>query len=371
MATGPLTQVSDIIVPEIFADYLQQETQQKSRLIQSGILEVSPALTAKLGGGGLTFNVPSFQDLDDDDDNVSTDAVADRVGMTAGNPFGTMSAFDAAMGNDSVPAKIETGLEIAVRLSRNKSWSSASLASQLAGADPIQAITSRMSKYWDRKLQKVLIAIYQGISKDNGAEDAGDYANDISGSTFVDGVTNFSSEAFIDAKATMGDSADQLTGIMVHSLVYARMLKNNLIDFRPDASTPDGIATFMNAEIIQDDGVPTGTDAVLGDGTAGEAGVFESWLFGRGQSQFGVGSPDVAMEVERLPSAGNGGGQDVVHSRVEWSIHPTGHAYIGTAPPGGPGNGTAANNLNNAASWNRVYPERKMIRFARLVTRES
>jgi hypothetical protein len=48
-----------------------------------------------------------------------------------------------------------------------------------------------------------------------------------------------------------------------------------------------------------------------------------------------------------------------------------GHAYTGTAPNGGPGNGTGANELQNAGSWNRVFPERKQVKFARLVTREA
>jgi hypothetical protein len=88
-------------------------------------------------------------------------------------------------------------------------------------------------------------------------------------------------------------------------------------------------------------------------------------------ARLGTGSPKVPTEVQRYPQAGNGGGQEVLYNRVEWSVHPAGHAYTGTSPNGGPGNGTGANQLNVATSWNRVWPERKMIKFARLVTRES
>ena len=38
MAIGPNTQVSDVIVPEIFTPYVQQITEEKSRLVQSGAL---------------------------------------------------------------------------------------------------------------------------------------------------------------------------------------------------------------------------------------------------------------------------------------------------------------------------------------------
>lgn len=377
MAAGPITSVTDVVVPEIFTPYIQQLTEEKARLIQSGILVVNPLMANLLAGGGNTFNIPSFKDLDNDEDNVSSDDVSDQISLTnnarfgAGND-GTFATIDGTLAFlDSVPLKTGTAQEIAVRLSRNNSWSSADLAAQLAGADPMQSIASRVAFYWSRRLQAAFIATYQGISKDNGANDSGDYSNDIAGATFVDGVTNFSAEALLDAAVTMGDSMEDLTGILVHSIVFNRMQKNNLIDFIPDARGETQIATFLGREVIVDDGMPNGTAAVRGDGTAGAAGVFETWLFGAGQGQIGFGSAKVPTETERKPAAGNGGGQEILFSRVEWLIHPTGHAYIGTSPTGGPGNSTAANDLNNAGSWNRVYTERKQIKFARLITRES
>jgi len=73
MAAGPATQISDVIVPEIFTPYMQTLTEEKSRLVQSGLLARSPAIDVLLAGGGLTFQVPSFNDLDNDADRISTD----------------------------------------------------------------------------------------------------------------------------------------------------------------------------------------------------------------------------------------------------------------------------------------------------------
>jgi len=246
-----------------------------------------------------------------------------------------------------------------VRLSRNNSWSSADLAAALAGTDPVDSIASNVAFYWQRRLQAAFIATWNGVIKDNVANDAGDYQNDISGASFIDGVTNFSAEAFIDTAVTMGDSMENLSAIIVHSVVFARMQKNNLIDFIPDARGEISIPTFLGREVIVDDGIP-----VTGN-------VYDSWLFGPGAAQLGVGSAKVPTAVTRSEAAGNGGGQETLHSRQEWSIHPVGHGYIGTAANGGPGNGTGANELNVATSWNRVWPERKQIKFARLVTREA
>lgn len=350
MANGPITQIADVIVPQIFTPYVQQLTQEKARLIQSGAVVADPAIDLLLQGGGLTFNVPSFRDLDNDADRVSTDTASDDFSG------GTISPS---------PLKIQTSQEVAVRLSRNNSWSSADLTAALAGKDPMEAIADRVAYYWTRRLQAAFVATIQGVFADNAAAPSGtehvqnDLTVDISGASFLDGVTNFSAEAFIDATTTMGDSSDALGMIMVHSIVYARMQKNNLIDFIPDARGETMIPTFLGREVIVDDGVPR------------SGGVYESWLFGQGAIRLGTGTPKVPTEVERKPGAGNGGGQEVLYNRVEWSIHPTGHRYAGTAPNGGPSNENTSNNLANAGSWARVYPERKQIKIARLITREA
>jgi len=336
MATG-VTKIADIVVPEIFTPYVQQLTEEKAQIIQSGILSVDPALTELMAGGGLTFNAPSWKDLDNDADNVSSD----NDGAT------------------STPNKIGTLTEIAVRLSRNNSWSSMDLAAALAGEDPMAAIANRVAYYWARRLQAATVATMNGVIADNAANDSGDYAVDISGVSFVDGVTNFSAEAFLDAATTMGDSMGDLVAVIVHSVVYNRMQKNNLIDFIPDARGEVNIPTFLGRRVVVDDGMPrTGN-------------VYDTWLFGAGALRLGNGSPKVPTEVDRVPAAGNGGGQEVLYSRIEWSIHPVGHAYVGTPASGGPSNANTANNLAAATSWNRVYAERKQIKFARLVTREA
>lgn len=344
MAAG-VTRVSDVVVPTKFSPYVQQLTQQKSKLIRSGALAADPVLSANLAGGGLTFNEPSFKDLDDDAENVSTD---DPTVL-------------------STPNKIGTATEIQVRLSRNNSWASMDLTADLVGEDPMDAISNRVADYWVRRQQLAFVATINGVFADNAAAPSGtdthtqnDMTHDISGASFSDGVTNFSAEGFIDATTTMGDSMEELTLVMMHSVVYSRALKNNLIDFIPDAINPAAasIATFLGRTVVVDDGMPK------------TGGVFDTWLFGRSAVRWGAGSPKVPTEVERKPDAGNGGGEEILYNRVEWVIAPAGYAYIGTPPKGGPSNANTTNNLANADSWSRVFSERKQIRIARLVTRE-
>jgi len=343
MAVGT-TQLADVIVPEIFSPYVQQVTQEKSRLIQSGAAVMDPGLSTLLAGGGTTFNEPSFRDLDNDADRVSTD-----------NPA-TIAA----------PNKIGTSREIQVRLSRNNSWSSMDLTGDLAGADPMGAIAARVSSYWVRRLQAAFVATVTGIFADNAkAPDGGfgdthtqgDMTHDISG-VFADGVTNFSAEAFIDACLTMGDSLGDLSLVMVHSIVYGRMQKNNLIDMIPDARGEIMIPTFLGRTVVVDDAVPF------------SGGDFQTWLFGNGAVRVAMGSPKVPTEVDRVAASGNGSGQSVLHNRTEWILHPVGNAFRASAAAGGPTNATTATNLGHEDSWTRVFPERKQIQIARLITTE-
>jgi len=352
MAAGPITAVADVIVPEIFTPYAQQLTEQKARVIQSGVAATNSMLSGMLAGGGLTFNVPSWKDVDDDDDRVSTDTA--HVEFTGGTA-------------EPDPKKIGTVQEIAVRLSRNQSWSSADLAGRLAGADPMMAIADRVAFYWARKLQKAFIATMNGVIADNAAAPTGadthtqdDLTNDISGAVYSAGVTDFSAEAFIDTLVLAGDSAEDFTACFMHSVVYSRAQKNNLIDFIPDSEGRIRIPTFLGRRVVVDDGMPS------------TGNVYDTWIFGAGAVQLGVGTPPRATEVERKAGAGNGAGQEILYNRVEWIIHPVGHAYIGgTSAKGGPSNAATASNLAHAGSWSRRFPERKQIKFARLVTREA
>jgi hypothetical protein len=360
------TQIADVIVPSVFTPYTQQLTMEKTAIIQSGIAARDDFLDNLLAGGGLTFTVPSWQDIGDPAENVSSD--------------------DPNV--SSTPNITQASAEVAVRLSRNSSWSTMRLATALAGADPMQSIASRVSDYWVRRLQRAFVAVANGIFANNALADptlgrsghvgltaaygkTNDLTNDIKGGSFTAGVTNFSASAFIDTATLLGDAAEDVTAVFMHSVVYSTAQKNNLIDFIPDAEGHVNIPTFLGRRVIVDDGMPNPAgDAANGSQTA--SGIYHTWLVGPAAFRLGVGTPVVPTEVFRFPDQGNGAGSDILYNRVEWSIHPVGHAYVGTpALQGGPTNAATSNNLAHSNSWVRVFPERKMIKLARLITRES
>jgi len=363
--TNVSTTIADVIVPAIFTPYTQQLTMEKTAIIQSGIAARDDFLDNLLAGGGLTFTVPSWQDIGDPAENVSSD--------------------DA--NTDSTPNTTQTSGEVAVRLSRNSSWSTMRLATALAGADPMQSIASRVSDYWVRRLQRAFVAVANGVFTTNELTDptlgrAGrtglsaaygsqaDLTNSIAASAYSAGVTDFQAESFIDTATLLGDAAEDVTAVFMHSIVYSKAQKNNLIDFIPDAEGHINIPVFLGRRVIVDDGMPNPAgDTANNANTGAGSGLYHTWLVGPASFRLGVGTPVVPTEVFRYPSRGNGAGSDVLFNRVEWAIHPVGHAWVGSSPvfEGGPTNGQ----LSASGSFVRVFPERKQIKLARLISRES
>lgn len=340
---GDLTRLKDAIVPEVFSEYIDIYTAEKSVLVQSGAMVVDPRLVQDLRGGGATFNRPFFNDLSRVEENISADT-----------------------GPDAVPNNITTNKEVQVRLSRNQSWGSADLVSNLIGTDPMTHIRNKVGGYWVDRLQAAFIATAKGVFAGNDKPTdsnhvQSDLTYDASGTAFEEGVTQFKATSFVNAILTMGDRMNDLKLMAINSIVYGTMIKNDLIDFVKDSSGVTRIPTYMGRILIVDDSVPF-------DITTGK---FETWLFAQGAFAFANGSPKVATEVTRNPLANNGGGEELLVNRVEWVIHPVGHAYYGKgAPAGGPSNDATSGNLAHADSFERVFPERKQIKIARLITRE-
>lgn len=338
------TLVADIIVPEIFSPYVRLLSEEKSKFFKSGILARSPELDSFLAGGGVTYNMPSWQQVTNNAETVATEAIGSLEG-----------------GTGITPDKIDTFNEIAVRLTRTKQWGASQLSKYLSGDDPMAAIASFVGEYEALRMQAVTLAILAGVFADNDAAPVGtehvqgDLTFDASGVGFVAGVTNFTAENLFDAQQTAGDSQDNFKILAVHSAVYNRMKKNNLLDFKQDSVTGASLATFQDLTVVYDDGMPrTGN-------------VYSSYLFAPGALEIGYGNVERPTSVAWQEDAGAGLGGEVLFRRWMYSIHPMCHAYVNTAALGGPSNTTLA----LAASWERRAPERKQVKLARLITREA
>ena len=329
------TQLTDIIVPEVFTPYVQERSTVKTALWQSGIIGADPVVS--LGGmnGGDTKQVPFWNDLADTESRVGTDDPSD------------IAAHE----------KIDTSKHRCIIQFRNQSWASMRLVHLLAGDDPMMRIGNLVGDYWARQFQTHLIKTLTGIFADNAANDGGDMILNIAKTAALaePGVNNFlDADGFIEAQQTMGDHGDMLTAIAMHSRVHANLKKQRLLVETRDPQTDTMFDTFQGKRVIIDDGCP----AEKLDGSTSPI-VFTSYMFGVGSVGWSEAAPPdtPATEVDRKPDLGNGHGQDVLYNRRLFMLHPGGFDWTG-ASVAGPAPTNAE--LATAGNWNRVKHRKRI-----------
>lgn len=335
--------IADIYNPLVFNGAVQEAAIELNAFLASGVMVTDPLVTALAQGPGSTGDLPFFFGLG----NPQYDGT-NEPNYTNDNPATT-----------STPQKI-SGTEMKWRKAHmHNSWSTMDLARELALQDPLGAITNRIGKYWAVNTELRLIRSAMGILADNVANDGGDMVFNIA--TDAVGAPSaaelVSADAIISAKATMGDHAGNLTVIAMHSVVYTRLQRNDLIVYERDSTANIQYPTYLGYRVVVDDSMP----AVAGVNRI----TYTSILFAQGAVAYGQGTPLVPSELEREPSAGQGGGQDILHSRDTAIIHPAGFAWLDAARVG---QSATYAELDNALNWDRVYAERKNIGIAFLQT---
>jgi len=329
-----VVQISDIYNPLVFAAAVDEAAIETNAYIQSGVLVNSPQLDGLASVGGNIGELPFHHNLDKSGEpNYSTDDPA---------VFAT-------------PDNITTGKMIYILASMNKSWSTMDLARELALMDPLAAITRKIGQYWSTMMNKRIIASTQGIIADNIADE-----DDMSVTIYDDIATPLaaniiSADAVLTVRQTMGDMMGDLSVIAMHSATFTNLNKQNLIDYIPNARGEIDFPTYLGMSVVVDDALPVIT------GTNTDA--FHTYLYATGAFDNGSGRVMVPSELGRAADAGNGGGQDIIHSRKSEIIHPYGFQQLiaGTA-----GQSTTLAELKLAASWDRVV-ERKNVKIAVLI----
>lgn len=319
------TRLADVIVPEVFTEYVTNRTAEKSLLIQSGIIERNAEFDRLAGGEGRLIEMPFWNDLTGEEEIVD-----DHGEFTAG--------------------KITASSDQAIKHVRGRMWGVNQLTSLLAGSDPMQAIGNLVADYWNRRDQAKLLATLNGIFS---AGNMSDKHYDISGNT-ADGAV-LSGHNFIDATQVMGDAKELLTGVMMHSAVETHLRKLNLIESIRPSDGGEPINYFQGKRVIVDDAMPFNTEDLVGS----------MYLFGSGAIAKGIGShPNiVATEVDR--NAQSKAGEEFLINRHIDILHPRGVKWTDDSITGRfPTN----EELQNGSNWNRVF-EPKQIRIVKFTFR--
>ncbi|HMH12095.1 MAG TPA: hypothetical protein VK578_03215 [Edaphobacter sp.] len=325
------TQIADVIVPAEFTAYQVENSLVSTALFQSGVAVRNGEMASQLQAGAESFSVPFWADAGENEADITND--------------------DPTI--QSVPLKITAAKQIVRKSFLHQSWSEMSLASELSGDDALARVQSRVQAYWDRQWERRLIASLRGVLLSNVANNGADMVNDISGASGA--AANFSAAAVIDTAATLGDRLEDVKAIAMHSAIYTEALKNDLIEFIPQSQGLP-IKTFRGMAVILDDNLSPA------------AGIYTTILLGPGAVGYAVTEPRMGYGTElfRIPSAGLGGGQTVLHSRLNLAMHPLGFAFTGASVAG---DSPSQTELATASNWTRAVSQRKSVPLAFLVSK--
>ena len=332
-----VTRLADAIVPEVFFGYMLKETMQRTAFYKAGVLSDAPEMAEKLSGGGRTFNVPFWKDLDDTEADPASDDPA----------------------SDATPGKISSGKDIARRQVRTHGWSTANLVRELAGDDPMMRIAERAGEYWSRQFDDVAVSTARGVFADNAANDSGDMINDIAtdSASAITSAELFSADAVLDTAQTMGDAKNNLALLVMHSVVHNRLAKQQLIDYRMDADGKVWWPYYMDYRIHVSDRCP----AIAGTNRT----TYHTYLMGAGAMGWAESPVAKPVETDSDASAADGMGVEELWTRRQFVCHPYGVKFTDSSVAAEfPTNAE----LQLAANWDRVYAERKQIPMALLKT---
>lgn len=327
-----ITQLNDVIVPDVFTAYMLKETMEKAGVFTSGLVQHDGLMASLLAGGGRLFQHPFWKDLDNTGSTVADDDPTHVI--TAGEITAAKMQF--------------------VRQYRTRGWSTADLAAELAGDNPMQRIVSRVSEYWAREFNRLTISTMNGLLSDNIENYSGDMVYSagvgVGGLAATDGIT---AEAVLETKQTMGDAAHMLQILVMHSRIYTNLQQQQLIVFIPNAEGRIQIPTYLGYRVVVSDTVPVDT------------GQYTTYLCAPGVIGYAEKPPMIPVETYRLPLTGYGSGTETLITRRQFSLHPYGFNWTdascaGTFP-------TTAE-IEDDENWDRKYVERKQVSIAALIT---
>lgn len=305
------TKIADVIVPPLFDPYVINRSMELSAFWQAGIVSADARINIGSRNGGETINMPFWNDLTGDEEELS-----DQKALTVN--------------------KITSGQDVAVLQAIGKAWGANDLAGTLAGSDPMRAIGDLVASWWARVMQKRILKMLQGVFS----------ATDMAGNILDASTAVIDKKNFADAMFLLGDASAGLTAVAMHSATYHKLYKDDLLDTQKGAEGA-GFATYQGKRIIIDDGMPNAS------------GVYTTYLFGPGAIGYASGSPKVPVETDRDSLAG----EDILIHRRHFVMHARGVRWKGTATistGNAAGGHPTRTELAAGTNWERVYDPKQI-----------
>lgn len=328
------TNLSKVIVPEVFAPYTLDMALRTNALILSGAVEQDGLLSTLLAGGGQTFNYPSWGSIDS--------------GLSYDTP--TSNSNDT-----STAVAVDGRNQTAVRIAGTKTWNEMLLASQLAGSKPLDAVAATVSRAVNTARQAALVSQLNGLFGTALADSVTDIANEDGDAATV--TQTFNKDTFITATAPFGDFLAEGSIIVCHSDIYRKMQAESAIttEFIPVGESTIALTRYLGHPVVVDDSV-----GKVAGSTSGFK--YNTYIMRPGAVRMGNGSLQTVLHDE--PMEGNGAGAEYFILRDNFAFHLMGTAFTSDSVAGA----TPSNaELATASNWAKVL-ETKQIPAVKLVS---
>lgn len=341
------TKLADMQIPESWAAYTAQRSVEQDQFFQSGVISAVPNLASQLAGGGFLVNMPYFKPLADVDPQIPDD------------------------NKDIQLNTIETGVSQARKYGMDQGWSATDLSAELAGSDPLTAISNSVSDYWRHVNEKILIKTLDGVYASTSMRNKNQFdATSTSDATFS--LANFN-----EARFQLGDRYRDLAVVAVHSDILKQLQNANIVDPKngnvimvngnqlpTQISAPNPGDSIKGVRIIVDDTLPV------------KNGKYTSYLFATGA--FGWSELPAEHAVETGRDVLRFHGVDYLINRRRFILAPAGMSWNESAfqadamsnnnnkPVAFPG----MDAIGTGKYWTRVADE-KLIPFVKFTTTDE
>jgi hypothetical protein len=336
------TRLADLIYGPLFVPTVIQRTAEGSVLRQSGIVGDDPRIAQFANAPGDLVQMPYWNDLTGRS-NVSTDDPAQTA----------------------TPNKLTQGQDMARKIRRNYGVQAANLVNAFSAQDPLDVAAQLVGSYWVREEQRLLIEVLNGVFATAGM--AGNVLPLASEDGNGPDAVMLDADASTDAHALLGEQGIDLSAVVMHSRLFWNLDAANAIEYRENPAgltnpaLRQRLAYWHGKRVIVSDQAPRVPGATSGY-------KYTSYFFQQGAVGYseatGAGGPEVPVELESAPAAGNGEGVRTVWYRRHWVMHIRGVAFTGTPASA---SGVTDEELASGANYTRVY-DPKNIRVVAVTT---
>jgi hypothetical protein len=341
------TFLSDIVTRPEFLSYVAEAIYEQSAMLRSGAVVRDGSLDAR--AGGVKVEVPTWKPITPTEERIESN------GTWGTSNHGYLT-----------PQRIQAGKQTAPILHRGFSYAVDDLSRLGSGSDPAGQIRNYLADAINKLKMATLLSQLDGLFTTAYKALETDVSADVVPGTLT-AANYLSAASAIAAKSKLGERADRLSIIVMHSSCYFYLQQVGLLTFSSDSLssgndikwggggvgvTNTQIAYFAGMRVIVDDNIK-GVDGA--SATGGHAKKYPVYLLAQGAIAEGV-QQELRVAADRnILSL-----QDVIAVDYHYGYHVFGSNYGGVDNP----ENTV---LATGGSWTNIYTDVRNFDVVRLM----